>query len=178
MKSILIGMLSTLLTTVPLVDNWTVDTAGMAINFSVKGPFGTVHGHFTGLQATLAFSAQDPSGSSFKAVIDVKTVKTGIGKRDKDLCNESVWFNAASFPDITFTSKSIAKSDDGFVAEGELTMKGVTKPLKIPFTFSSTGATGVFKGSFTINREDFNVGKQGGSVGNTITISLDVPVKK
>jgi polyisoprenoid-binding protein YceI len=61
---------------------------------------------------------------------------------------------------------------------GELTIKGVTKPAEIPFTFTSDGNSGVFKGHFTIKREDFNVGKPGGSVGSLVTINLVVPVKK
>jgi polyisoprenoid-binding protein YceI len=57
-------------------------------------------------------------------------------------------------------------------------MKGVTRPVHIPFTFSPSGNRGVFKGEFLINREDFGIGNKGGSVGDNVTISLEVPVTK
>src|ERR1700733_10130844 len=66
---------------------WTVDTANAKVTFSVSGPFGTVHGSFQGLKATIKFNEKDLAASSIRASIDAKTVKTGIGKRDKDLCN-------------------------------------------------------------------------------------------
>lgn len=154
--------------------NWTVDSANAKINFSVKGPFGTVHGSFSGLKATIDFDEKAPSGGSIKASVPVKTVKTGIGKRDRDLCNESTWFDADKFPDITYVSKKIEKTESGFSATGELTMKGVTKPETIPFTFAGN----VFKGQFVVNREDFGLGKSGGSVSKEVTITLEVPVKK
>jgi len=59
-----------------------------------------------------------------------------------------------------------------------LKIKDKTRPVQIPFTFSGKGNSGMFKGKFTINREDFDVGKKGGSVGKTITIDLKIPVKK
>jgi len=157
---------------------WTVDTANAKVTFSVSGPFGTVHGSFQGLKATIKFNEKDLAASSIRASIDAKTVKTGIGKRDKDLCNEEVWLNVNKFPTITFSSKKFEKTATGYKAVGELTMKGVTKPAVIPFTFTAKGATGLFKGQFPVNREEFNVGKHGGSVGGVITINLEVPVKQ
>ena len=167
-----------LLMAFPVAGNWNVDPASAKVNFSVKGPFGTVHGSFTGLKAEINFNEKDPAGGSIHASIDVKTVKTGTAKRDKDLCNEEVWFNAAKFPQITFSSKKIAKTAGGYSASGDLTIKGVTKPAVIPFTFTPGDAGGVFKGQFTVKREDFSLGKSGGMVGEEVTVMLEVPVKK
>jgi polyisoprenoid-binding protein YceI len=61
---------------------------------------------------------------------------------------------------------------------GELKIKDVSKPVEIPFTFAPNGNSGVFKGEFSFKRLDFNLGKPGGSVGEEITIHLEVPVKK
>ncbi len=156
------------------VDTWTVDAANAKINFSVKGPFGTVHGSFSGIKASIDFDEKTPSSGSIKASVPVKTVKTGIGKRDRDLCNESTWFEADKFPEIAFVSKKIEKTAGGFSATGDLTIKGVTKPATIPFTFAGN----VFKGQFTLNREDFGLGKSGGAVGKEVTVTLEAPVKK
>jgi polyisoprenoid-binding protein YceI len=155
-------------------DNWKSDAANAKITFTVKGPFGTVNGSFSGLQTEIKFDEKDPAASSMTASVDAKSVSTGVGLRNKDLRNKEEWFNTDKFPRISFHSKKIEKAGAGFKALGELTIKGVTKPAEIPFTFTSN----VFKGTFVIKREDFNLGKPGGSVGNEITVKLEVPVKK
>ena len=161
-----------------MAPKWKPETEKAQVNFDIKGPFGMVHGKFTGLQADIKFSPDDLKGSSIKASIDAKTVSTGISLRNKDLRNKELWLNTDKYPRITFESNKIEKKGSGYVAAGNLTLKGKTKPVDIPFVFSGKGDAGVFKGKFTINRRDFDIGKQGGSVGKTITIALNVPVVK
>jgi polyisoprenoid-binding protein YceI len=169
---------SAVIAVLTLAGNWNADTTKAKINFSVKGPFGTVHGSFSGLKATIQFDEKDLGGSSVSASIEAKTVSTGVGMRNSDLRNKEEWLNTDKYPQISFHSKKIEKTAKGFTAHGDLTLKGVTKPVEIPFTFTGKGPTGVFKGQFPVKREDFNVGKQGGSVGSVITVDLEVPVKK
>jgi polyisoprenoid-binding protein YceI len=161
-----------------LAGNWTPDTANARIAFSIKGPFGAVHGKFSGLQADIRFNEKDPQGGSISASIETKTVSTGIGLRNHDLTHKEEWFNSDKYPKISFHSKKMEKTSSGYKATGDLTMKGVTRTVEIPFTFTPNGDAGVFKGRFTIRREDFNLGKSGGSVGSEVTIDLVVPVKK
>ncbi len=116
------------------------------------------------------------ANSSFKASIDAKTVSTGINMRNRDLRNEEEWFNTDKYPRIIFQSKKIEKTAKGYKALGDLTIKGITKPMEMPFTFSGNDANGVFKSQFTIQRMDYKLGKQGGSVGSEVTVTLIVPV--
>jgi polyisoprenoid-binding protein YceI len=160
-----------------LTANWNIDATKAKVALSVKGPFGTVHGGFTGLQATIKFNEKELSASSFSASIDAKTVSTGVSLRNNDLRNKEEWLNTDKYPRITFRSKKIEKTTDGYKAIGDLTIKGITKPVEIPFSFAGKGATGLFKGQFLVKRSDYNLGKPGGSVGNIITIDLTVPVK-
>jgi polyisoprenoid-binding protein YceI len=157
---------------------WKADVSKAKVQLSVKGPFGTVHGSFTGLKASIKFDARHPETGEIAASIDANTVSTGNGMRNHDLKNEEKWLNTAKYPTISFRSTKIEKSSDGFVALGELTLKGVTKPIRIPFTFSPSGDSGVFKGEFAIKREDFGIGNPGGSVGDMVTINLEIPVDK
>jgi polyisoprenoid-binding protein YceI len=161
-----------------LAGHWNADTANAKVEFSVSGPFGTVHGNFSGLKATIQFDEKDLPGSSFSASIDAKTVSSGVGLRNRHLRNEEEWLNTDKYPEIAFHSRKIEKSGDGYKAIGDLTIKGNTKPIEITFTFAPNGGSGVFKGHFTIRREDYNLGKAGGSVGSLVTIDLEVPVKK
>jgi polyisoprenoid-binding protein YceI len=176
MKITLVLMPAVLLAGWMAIGNWRADASKAKVQFSIKGPFGTVHGNFTGLKADIKFDTKNPSGGSISASIDPGTVSTGIGMRNHDLKNKEEWLNTAKFPAISWRSKKIEKSANGYTATGDLTLKGVTKPVQITFTFDGKGSTGVFKGQFTIKREDFNLGKPGGSVGDEVTITLEVPV--
>ncbi|HEV9038125.1 MAG TPA: YceI family protein [Puia sp.] len=172
------AILLTGLVLVGFVETWKADPSKAKVQFSVHGPFGTVHGSFTGLKASIQFDEQHPGSGSISATIDPNTVSTGIGMRNHDLKHEEKWLNTAKYPTISFRSTHIERTSKGFEAAGDLTLKGVTKPVRIPFTFSPSGNSGLFKGEFVIHREDFGVGGKGGSVGNDITISLEVPVTK
>jgi polyisoprenoid-binding protein YceI len=161
----------------PAAGNWKADTANAKVNFTVDGPFGTVHGSFKGLEASINFNEKNLSGSSITASIDAKTVSTGVSLRNSDLRNKEIWLNTDKFPRISFKSNKIEKTTNGFMASGDLTIKGTTKPVNIPFTFTNKQSSGIFAGQFKIKREDYNIGKPGGSVGSVITIILTVPVK-
>jgi polyisoprenoid-binding protein YceI len=158
--------------------NWKADADKATIGFSIKGPLGTVHGNFKGLKSTIRFDEHDLAGSEVTASVDAKTVSTGIGLRNHHLRKEEQFFNTDKYPTISFHSKKIVRTANGFTADGELTLKGVTKTVQIPFTFQPNGNTGVFKGEFNIKREDYNIGKPGGSIGDQVTINLEVPVTK
>ena len=177
MKSTMI-VLALLLAGLRTNENWTADAASAKVQFTVSGPFGTVHGNFTGLKASIDFDEAHPESGSFTASVSVATISTGIGMRNNDLRNEDIWFQASKYPLISFSSKKVEKTASGFLASGTLTMKGNSRPMAIPFSFSSSGSTGLFKGDFKVNRQDFNLGNKGGSVGEVITIHLEIPVKK
>lgn len=161
-----------------LTGNWKADSKNAKITFTIDGPFGMVHGSFTGLKSTFQFDPNDLPGSYIKATIDPATVTTGNWLRNDHLRNEDQFLNVSKYPLLGFTSTKIEKTSTGFKALGNLSLKGITKPIEIPFTFSSSGNSGSFKGQFAIQRMDYNIGTKGGTVGNTIKISIAVPVTK
>jgi len=162
----------------PLTGNWTADATKAKITFTVDGPFGKVHGSFSGLKSAFQFNENDLSGSKLTASIDPNTVNSGVGLRNTHLRNDEQFLNTKKYPEIRFSSRKIVKSPDGYLLTGDLTLKGITKSIEIPFTFSPAGNTGIFKGRFTIKRLDYQIGKEGGSVGSTININIEVPLKK
>jgi len=159
------------------VKKWNANATEAQIKFSVKGPFGTVHGNLSGLKSTILFDKDNLAASSIRASTDPKSISTGIKLRNRDLQKEK-YLNSDTYPSISFHSDKIQKSGTGYKAVGDLTLKGVTKRIEIPFSFSEKGNTGVFKGSFAIQRQDYGIGKPGGSIGSTITIDLEVPVTR
>lgn len=177
MKTLLFFTLYSILSGLPLTGNWKADADKAKITFTVDGPFGEVHGSFSGLSSDFQFDEKDLSKSSINASIDASTVNSGVGLRNRHLRNEEQWLNVEKYPRIHFKSTKIEKTSAGFSATGTLTLKDVSKPIVIPFTFSSSGNSGVFKGRFSIKRQDYKLGKPGGSVGETIQINIEVPVK-
>jgi len=142
--------------------------------YSVKFDGGDPKGEFTGLKGTIQFDANKLTASKFDVTIDVATINTGNGMQNTHAKSDK-WLDAAKYPVIRFTSKSISKSASGFEAKGTLDFHGVQKEITLPFTFENN----TFAGSFEVNRLDYNVNtaepKHGAAV---MKVSLNVPVTK
>lgn len=138
------------------------------VTFEIKNFGINTKGELKGLKGTINWDAENPSNSSFNVTVDVNTINTGIDLRDNDLKKEK-YFNAEKYPVISFVSTAI---NDGNVA-GNLTIKGNTKNISFPYTATTSGKGYLFEGSFTINRNDFNVG--GGSL--VLADDADVTLK-
>lgn len=159
------------------VINWTIENEKAAVKFTLQAHGQELNGSFKGVKGEVKFDSTDLANSSFNCNIEVSTINTGVSTRDGHLQGAS-WFDAANYPTINFTSGSIVAVPNGYEARGKLSAKGISKDISIPFTFISDGKTGTFKGSFTMNRQDFKIGKPGDDPGNDILVNLEVPVSK
>src|ERR1700761_6007648 len=130
-------------------------------------------GIFKGFKGTIAFDEQNTATAKFDVTIDVATINTGNGLQNKHAKSDE-WFDAAKYPTIHFTSQKFAKTATGYSVTGDLDMHGVKKSTTIPFTFKKTATGGVFAGTFTLNRNDFKIGKPGGDVGEQIKLDISV----
>jgi polyisoprenoid-binding protein YceI len=147
---------------------------GSKITFKI----GWVSGSIGGLKGTVAFDPNDLAHSSMDVTLDLSTIATGISKRDKDIKEEAVWFNAAKFPIISFKSTGVTRTGASYIVEGMLTMKGVAKKVQIPFTYADGGGSGTFTGSLKLNRLDYGVGMSTILVSNNVAVTIIVAVKK
>jgi len=150
---------------------WQVKEADYDIKFSTKGASGTL----TGLKGTINFDTADLANSRFDVTVDVNTINTGLGLKNKHAKAEN-FLDAEKYPTIRFASSTITPSSDGFVATGMLTIKDVSREVTIPFTFDDKGDEGVFRGAFELNRKDYNLEKN--RIGEIIQVELVVPVNK
>ena len=146
------------------------DYTKSAVTFKIKNAAITVDGAFKTFEAHIDYNESAKAPSSIKATIKTESIDTGIEGRDKHLRKED-FFNVAAFPVITFESTQVLKTTSGsYVAEGKLTIKGVTKDIKIPFTYTN----GVFEGTVTLNRLDYGVGGGSLTMGNDVEVFLKV----
>jgi polyisoprenoid-binding protein YceI len=126
-------------------------------------------GEFTGLNGTIEWDAENPSNSSFDVSVDVNTINTGIGMRDKDL-KQAAWFDASKYPVINFKSTNVTAS----TVTGNLTIKGVSKQISFPFKVTPESSGYVFEGTFPLNRRDFGVGGGSFSLSDNVDVTLKV----
>lgn len=146
------------------------------ISFKIKNAGITVTGRFTGLKTDLKFSPDKLGNSHLNASVEVATIKTGIGKRDDDLQKET-YFNSGKYKLIEIKSVKLYKKGDQYEGSFNVTIKGVTKQVEIPFGFDKTGNEAHFKGGFTINRRDFGVGGKTMTMSEHADVSIDIKAK-
>jgi len=112
-------------------ETYKFDRSGSTIGFTVHQYLGTTHGKFTRFDGRIDLAREHAEKSSVAARIDVRSIDTGIKKRDDHLRSPE-FFNVAKFPEITFKSHSVKQTgqQSGDIL-GDLTMHGVTRPITL-----------------------------------------------
>ena len=128
---------------------------------------------------SIHFDPTNLSPSSFEVSVDTKTVDTDLEARDNHL-RKPEYFDVEKYPTLNFKSTKITKTNkpEYLYVFGNLTIKGITKEVKFPFTATSKGDDYLFEGEFKINRKDFGVGGNSFSMADELTVELSVIAKK
>lgn len=169
-------------------DKYVFDSAHTYIGFSVRHlGISNVRGKFKDFSGTFLIDEKNMSKCVADVTIQVSSIDTNNEKRDAHL-KSADFLDAEKFTAITFKSKALKKSKNGYVVTGDLTIHGVTKEVKIPFTAEKVTVMGKthigVEGGLTINRLDYGVKwnkilDMGGlMVGNDVTIELTVDAIK
>lgn len=171
---------------------WTLDTAHTTVGFSAKHlGLSTVRGHFTRFAGEVELDdSADPTTGKGRVEIDAASIDTGNEQRDTHL-RSADFFDVENHPKIVFESRSVRPAGaDTFEIEGDLTIKGITKPVTVQYEHGGTMTDpyGNLKvgGSMTatISRGDWdlkwNVPLGGGGVlvGEKIKIEVDGQLAK
>jgi polyisoprenoid-binding protein YceI len=165
-------------------DIYKVDKSHATVGFVVRHMvLSKVRGTFTDYNGTILLDEKDITKSSMQGTIKVASIDTVHAKRDKHL-RSADFFDAAQYPEITFASKHIENKGNGYVMIGDITIRGVTKEIVLPFTITKPlthkGKTRVgFEARLEINRQDYGIAYNkltdvgGLVVGNQVTIEID-----
>lgn len=153
---------------------WNIDSTKSKVTFKIGGPLGTtVDGAFRSPFGKIEIDPSTLQSSKFDIKITATTINTSNKKRDSHLKNEE-FFDVAKYPFITFTSDKIEKSNSGFIASGVLKIKNISKKIQISFTMQPQGKTTNLKGTITINRLEYEVGKSSYLVKDEAKVMIDV----
>lgn len=157
---------------------FTISSSNWKINngYSIKFTTTDAKGKFEKIDGIINFDEANLSSASFNITVSVSSIATGFFLKNSH-AKGSRWFDSEKYPTINFISSKVYKSNNGYIVEGQLTMHGITKQVQIPFTFLNN----TFKGNFSVNRMDYQVGTMEGmskKVGNKIDLEIIVPVIK
>ena len=107
--------------------------------------------------------------------IESASVDTGIALRDKHLKKEE-FFNVEGFPAITFLSTMVDNHAGRWTVNGVVTIKNISREIFFPFVVVEQDGGFKLSGSFKIDRRDFDVGGSSMSMGDEVTVSVDMCV--
>ncbi|MFI1097416.1 YceI family protein [Streptomyces sp. NPDC020917] len=161
---------------------WTIDTVHSDVSFYVRHlGVSKVRGSFEAFEGTIV-TGENPLDSKVEAVIRTTSVNTNNEMRDNHV-RSADFLDAEQFPDLTFTSTAIRpKTAELFEVDGELSLKGVTKPVTLQLELNGFGthyeghAVAGFSAATEISRSEFGVtgGAAGAAVGEKIRIALEI----
>jgi polyisoprenoid-binding protein YceI len=165
---------------------WTIDPAHSDVGFVIRHlMISNVKGHFTKFESQIV-TAGDPLKSEVTATIDMTSIDTANATRDEHL-RSADFFEVEKYPTMSYRSTGIRPDGDGFLMEGELTLKAVTlpvplKPLINGFSVDpyapdpAVGARAGFTATGEINRMDFGVSYNGPVPGGGVLLGEKVQI--
>lgn len=165
---------------------YTIDKTHSEATFQVRHLITRVRGHFSDFAGTIQFDEANPVQSSVEFTIQAASINTATADRDTHLRSDD-FFAVEKYPTLTFVSTGITgKGGDDYDVAGDLTMRGVTRPVVLAMTLLGKAQDPwgnerlAFEGEVTLNRKDFGLNwnaalETGGVlVGDEVKVSLSI----
>jgi polyisoprenoid-binding protein YceI len=140
--------------------DWSIDPKKSEVGFEATGAGFSTKGVFKSYKAEVEFEPEAPEQTSIRVALDMKSAATDSADVDQTI-QSADFFDPARYPSAVFVARG-AKPDgeSRYVVEGRLTLKGVTKPVTLPFSIAIESGVATVKGETKINRLDFGVGPE------------------
>ncbi|MFE0589918.1 YceI family protein [Micromonospora echinospora] len=143
---------------------YAIDPSHSRIGFVARHAMVTkVRGSFNDFEGRVVFDGDDPSATEVTVTIQATSIDTRNAQRDEHLRSND-FLAMETHPEITFASTAFRQTGpDTFDLTGDLTVRGVTHPVTVPFTYEGAATDPFgnlrvgFEGSVTINRRDYGV---------------------
>ena len=168
-----------------VVGTWDIDAAHSTVGFSVRHMMvSKVRGYFREFSGELV-TAEDPTQSSVTATVNMDSIDTRQEQRDAHI-RSADFFDVGNHTEMTFRSTSVKTDGDDWTVEGDLTIKGITKPVTLELELNGFGpdAYGGTRAGFSAKTEisrkaygvDIDMPMDGGGVvvGDKIAVELEI----
>lgn len=152
------ALAATLLASTAHAAPWVVDAGKSTLTFSGKQGKSPFTGSFATFTPVIEFDPAAPEKGSITVTVDTGSASIADDREQNDALPTEDWFFPKQFPEATFTSKTITREGEGYRAEGTLTLRGVSKPVSLPFTLKAEGTATRAEGETVLNRTDFGLG--------------------
>jgi len=120
-------------------NTWKIDPSHTTIEFSARHMmFTTVKGRFADIEGTVTVNGDAPEAAVVDVTMKAASIDTRVEQRDAHL-RSADFLDADNFPVVTFTSTKIAGTEEQFAMTGNLTIRGVTKPVTLDVTYEGSG---------------------------------------
>jgi polyisoprenoid-binding protein YceI len=155
--------------------DWAMDVSGSKLEFVATFEKAAVPGVFKAFDVRLRFDPERPTGASLEVTVKVTSADMGIADVNKEIRGKD-WFDFASFPQAEFRSADLRRVDGNrFVARGTLSLKGVRRPIEVPFAWLGSADNATMEGELTLKRGAFGIGA--GEWAASDVIGADVTLK-
>lgn len=166
-------------------DSLVIDPMHSEVSFQIRHFVTNVRGRFTDFTGTIVADKDKPEAAQIEFTAKAASIDTAQDNRDKHL-RSADFFDAEKFPEITFKSTKVkATGKDTYDVAGNLTMRGVTKPVTLRVKNLGSAGSGAdakfgFEGTTTLNRKDFGIlwnkalDAGGYVLGDEVTVSLNI----
>lgn len=132
-RRILATVLAVLILSSPAIaDRYEIDSPHAFVYFTIAHFSGKARGSFREVSGTINYDESDITKSTVEITIRTASINTNNDRRDAHL-RSADFFDAEKYPDMTFKSRRVERKEKSFVAIGDLTVKGVTKEVTMPF---------------------------------------------
>jgi polyisoprenoid-binding protein YceI len=144
------------------------------IKFSIVNAGFDVDGTIAIMNVEMKFDSENLSASFIHAAADPSSIDTGIDIRDKHL-KRSDYFHVTKYPEISIRSRSFKKTGRyKFTGQFDLTIKGITKTVAIPFIMKKENDKMKYEAIFEINRLEYGIGEPSITVDETVRVYVTV----
>jgi len=162
---------------------WHVDKKNSSVGIVGLQQGSQFNGGFADFDAKVSFDPKAPMKGKIVGTVKTASINTRDNDRDSQL-PEADWFDSDKYPEARYESKSIKKLANGsYEADGQLTLKGKTKPMKFTFTFKTMngGKSAKLDGKMTVDRFDFGIGEDYADttwVGSKVDVNVVLDLEK
>lgn len=154
---------------------WKSDPAASTLEFVATFEGSAVPGSFRAFEVRLSLDPERTAGGTLDVTVRLASADMRIADVNREIAG-AAWFDYAAFPQASFRSKGIRRGTGGrFVAPGTLALKGVSRPVEVPFTFAGSDRGAQIEGEVTLARTAFGIGT--GEWASTSVVGPDVRVR-